>query len=172
MAQPKQSTASACKSFEEDLVLFHYGDLDDAARGALEKHIAGCTSCADYLEELATLLPLTVKADEPPQEFWSNYNRELRHKLDIALERKRGWRRFAALFQFPLLPTFATAAVIILALGLTLGRGIWTSRNNVQDDELAEALPVAENLDFFRTMDVLDDLDLLEAMGTQGNDAS
>jgi hypothetical protein len=33
---------------------------------------------------------------------------------------------------------------------------------------MMEALPVAENLEFFKAMDVLDDLDLLESMGSQG----
>jgi hypothetical protein len=33
-------------------------------------------------------------------------------------------------------------------------------------------LPVAENLEFFRTMDVLDDLDLLESMGNQNSNAA
>jgi hypothetical protein len=32
-----------------------------------------------------------------------------------------------------------------------------------------EELPMAENLEFFKAMDVLDDLDLLEYMGSQGN---
>ena len=32
-----------------------------------------------------------------------------------------------------------------------------------------EVLPVAENLDFFKSMDVLDDLDLLEFLGNQSN---
>jgi len=31
---------------------------------------------------------------------------------------------------------------------------------------------VAENLEFFRAMDVLDDLDLLEAMDSQGNNSA
>jgi len=31
---------------------------------------------------------------------------------------------------------------------------------------------VAENLEFFRAMDVLDELDLLEAMGNHANDAA
>lgn len=34
-----------------------------------------------------------------------------------------------------------------------------------------EALPVAENLEFFKAMDVLDDLDLLESMGSQSGAA-
>jgi hypothetical protein len=36
---------------------------------------------------------------------------------------------------------------------------------------MMEALPVAENLEFFRSMDVLDDLDLLEFIGNQGGAA-
>jgi len=172
MAPQKQSPASACKAFEEDLVLCHYGDLEREARATLERHMAGCAGCAGYLEELATLLPLTLKADEPPTEFWTQYNRELRHKLDAAREQKLGWHRLTALFQLRFLPAFATATVVILALGFTLGRGLWTAKINPQDDELAEALPVAENLEFFRAMDVLDDMDLLDVMGSQGNNPS
>jgi hypothetical protein len=169
MAQQKQPTVGACKSREEDLVLFHYGDLGGAERDILEKHVAECAGCAGYLKELAVLLPLTAKSDEPAPEFWTNYNRELRHKLDDAMERKHGWRRLIAMLQPRPLPALATATVVVLALGFTLGRGVWTTKDNAQDDELAEALPVAENLEFFSAMDVLDDLDLLDFMGSQGN---
>ena len=37
---------------------------------------------------------------------------------------------------------------------------------------MIEALPVAENLEFFKTMDVLDDLDFLESMGSNQGDAA
>jgi hypothetical protein len=55
---------------------------------------------------------------------------------------------------------------------LTFGKGIWQSNDLPKDDAaMIEALPVAENLEFFKAMDVLDDLDLLESMGNQGDAA-
>jgi hypothetical protein len=70
------------------------------------------------------------------------------------------------------LTALATAATLIIALTFTLGGGLWSSKSDLPDEELTEALPVAENLDFFRAMDVLDELDLLEVMGNSANDAA
>jgi hypothetical protein len=164
--------ATPCQPFEENLVLFHYGDLSGAKRGRLAAHVASCAGCAGYLNELATLLPLTVKSDTPPEEFWLNYKRELRQKIDAVSERKSRWRRWASLLQPRYLPAFATAALIVLALTFTLGKSHWSAKNNVTDDELAATLPVAENLEFFSAMDVLDDLDLLDLLGNQANNAA
>jgi hypothetical protein len=167
-----QALTSACEAYEEDLVLLHYGDLSGAERQKLDSHLASCALCAGYLKDLATLLPLTVRSDEPPQEFWQNYSRELRGKLDDVAATKAWWRNLAAIFRPGYIPAFAAAAVVVLALTFTLGKAVWNGRSNPQDDEMAEALPVAENLDFFSTMDILDDLDLLEFIGSQGNNAA
>jgi hypothetical protein len=171
MANQSNSRSAPCKTLEEDLVLLHYGDLSGTERDTLQGHIYGCAGCAAYLKELGTLLPLTVKADEPPQTFWADYNRELRHKLDDAAAKQSWWQSLASFFQTRWLPALATAAVVVLALTFTLGKGFWPSKSDPQeeDDALIEALPVAENLEFFKAMDVLDDLDLLEFMGSQGN---
>ena len=166
------SKATPCQPLEENLVLFHYGDLSGAERDRLAAHVASCAGCATYLNELATLLPLTLKTDAPPKQFWLNYKRELRHKLDAASERKSGWQRFAAFFQPRYLQAFATAALVVLALTFTLGKSQWSAKNNVADDELAATLPVAENLEFFSAMDVLDDLDLLDLLGNPTNNAA
>jgi len=167
-----QAHTSACETYEEDLVLLHYGELSGAERQKLDSHLASCAGCASYLKELATLLPLTVKSDEPPQEFWQNYNRELRHKLDDVTAGKTWWRSLAAILQPRYLPAFASAAVVVIALTFTLGKAVWNGKSNPQDDEMAEALPVAENLDFFSAMDILDDLELLEFIGSQSNNAA
>jgi hypothetical protein len=168
-----QSPATVCPTHEEDLVLFHYGDLAGAERANIEKHVTTCTGCAAYLNELASLLPLTVKSDEPPQEFWMNYNRELRHKIDDAAEKSSWWPMLSAIFRPRLITVLGATAVIVMALTFTLGRNFWPTKDNARDDdEVAEVLPVAENLDFYSAMDVLDDLDVLELMGNQsGNPA-
>ena len=172
MTERNNPAASACADLEADLVLLHYGDLDGAERARLQAHAANCAGCSGYLNELTTLLPLTDKTDTPPQEFWMNYNRELRHKIDAAVENKSWWQNFTAIFKPGYLSALATAGVVVLALTFTLGGGLWSGKNGTPDDELTEALPVAENLEFFRAMDVLDELDLLEVMDSQGNNAA
>lgn len=168
----EQNQTKPCAELEADLVLLHYGDLDNGARAEVQAHSANCAGCSAYLTELATLLPLAVASDVPPQEFWMDYNRELRHKIDATAENKSWWHSIKAIFQPGYLPAFATAAVVVLALTFTFGNGLWSGKHGVNEDELSEALPVAENLDFFRAMDVLDDLDLLEVMGGGAKDAA
>lgn len=172
MAAQRNSLATACKAFEEDLVLFHYDELGGAERQALQSHVNGCAACAAYLQDLAKLMPLTVSADEPAQGFWDNYSRELRRKLDDAAEKRPWWESLANLWQPRVLSAVAGAAVITIALVFTFGRGGRPTAELSQDDEaMIEAMPVAENLEFFKTMEVLDDLDLLESMGSQANAA-
>jgi len=172
MAEPKKALSTPCAALEENLVLYHYGDLEGAERPALQKHLQNCPGCSGYLQDLGTLLPLTVKTDLPPPSFWNDFNRELRHKLDGAAE-KKSWRRtLAAFFQPRLVPVFAAAAVVALALTFTIGKGIWPTADLAENDAaMMEELPVAENLEFFKSMDLLDNLDLLESMGNQGNAA-
>ena len=172
MAIRSNSLSTPCGTFEQDLVLLHYGDLGGPERDALQSHLNGCNGCAGYLSELGKLLPLTVKADDPGQAFWDDYSRQLRHKIDATADRKSWWQSLAVMFQAPLLSAAAGAAVVVIALAFTLGRGLWPTTDIAHDDAaMMEALPVAENLEFFRSMDVLDDLDLLEFIGSQGGAA-
>jgi hypothetical protein len=56
---------------------------------------------------------------------------------------------------------------------LTVGKGFWGSKAVPQDDEaFMEILPAAENLEFFKTMDVLDAMDFLEDMGSGAKGAA
>src|SRR5262245_30809599 len=160
---------SPCTNFEENLVLFHYGELPPPERFSLEQHLSGCANCTAYLKDMRAFLPLTVKADEPPQTFWTDYSRELRHKIADVRE-KRFWpARFAAFFQPRLLPAFGAVVVLLLALTFTLGKRIWHDDELPREEEaLMEVLPVVEHLEFFTPMDVLDNLDVLELMPTPG----
>jgi hypothetical protein len=170
MADRTQPLAVACENFEQDLVLLHYGDLTGAERDTVQGHVKTCAACAAYLGQLDKLLPLTIKADEPEPSFWDDYSRELRRKLDAASGKPPWWRSLAVLFQPRLLPAFAAAVVVAIALAFTFGRGVRPLPEIPQVDRaMIEALPVAENLEFFRNMDVLDNLDLLESMSAPGN---
>ena len=165
-------TAAACDQFEQELVLYYYGELGRADRSQVESHIAGCEPCRLYLKEMASLLPLTVAADEPPQAFWDDYSWEMRHKLAAAREKSSWWHATLSLFRPWAVPVFATTAVIALALTLTLTRGLWSTKETSQDEEaFMEALPMTENLEFFSNMEVLDTMDLLEYIGSRANGA-
>ncbi|OGP22163.1 MAG: hypothetical protein A2038_08270 [Deltaproteobacteria bacterium GWA2_57_13] len=67
-------------------------------------------------------------------------------------------------------PALATALVLILALTLTFRKRLWMPTDLPPDEEAPlEILPIAENLEFFKAMDLLDSLDLLEAGGGPGS---
>ncbi len=170
MIGPSDFKPTACKEFEQDLILYYYGDPAGGESGAIETHIKSCHDCAMYLRGLASLLPKTVKEDEPPSEFWDNYSREMRHKLAEIRDRQPWWHGLYSLFNRWTLPALATTAVIALALTFTLGKTLWSPKSNPTDDEaFMEVLPLAENLEFFKTMEVLDAMDLLEYMGSSAN---
>ena len=159
-----------CAEQEENLVLLHYGELPPAERNAVEKHLQTCSGCTGYLRDLQTVLPLTLKADEPSERFWADYSRELRQKLDRTVKRNTWWQDLRDFFQPRQIPAFAAVAVIALALAFTVGRSTWLANDPAPEDVvMVELLPVAENLEFFNAMEVLDNLDLLESMANQGS---
>jgi hypothetical protein len=167
------SMRGACKDYEEDLVLHYYGEGAPEERERIEAHLQACPSCSGFLTELRTLLPLTVKADEPPQAFWDSYSRELRQRLTTAKEKGAWWEGILAFLRPWRLPALATVAVLILAVTLTLTRGTWHTRDLPPKEEaLLEVLPIAENLEFYTSMDFLDSLDLLEDLGGAGESGS
>lgn len=170
MVGHENAKPTACKEFEQDLVLYYYGDLSGRERDFMESHINDCQGCALSLQRLASLLPMTVKVDEPPSDFWDNYSREMRHKLADMRERKSWWRRWPSLFHPWAIPALATTAVIAVALTLTLGKTPWAPRDiPINDEAFMEVLPMTENLEFFKTMEVLDAMDLLEDLGNSAN---
>ncbi len=169
MARDEQMKTSACASREPDLVLYHYGDLGNPERAAIQTHTQECEGCRHYLAEIGSLLPLTAQRDDPPQPFWDEYSRELRRKVS-ATERQSWWRAAVAMLRTWAVPAIATAAVAVIVLTMTLGKDFFQTKEIPPEDQsLMEVLPVAENLDFFSNMEILDTMDLLETLGGLGN---
>lgn len=161
-----------CANLETDLVLYHYGELNGSERARIEAHLGVCAGCRLYVNEAEAIAGLTLKPDEPPQEFWQNYTREMRHKLVALSDQQPWWRRVAAAFQPWMMPAFGTTAVVAMALAFTLGRGVWQA-NEAPPELVAsmEVMPMAEHLEFYSNMEVLDSLELLEYMVTASNGA-
>ena len=157
--------ASACTEWEQNLVLYHYGELSGGERNQIAAHLHNCAACAHYLQELAVFLPQTVESDEPDDQFWQNYSREMRHRL-AGLKEQPSWREAAQAFlRSWTLPALATAGIVALALTFTFGD---KSPSPVTapgvDEAFMEVLPMAENLELIDNMEVLESIDLLEVM--------
>jgi hypothetical protein len=165
--------ATACNKFEQDLVLYHYGELSGDSREQIATHLRACPGCASYLKELAALLPLTVNTDEPGEEFWQNYSREMRHKLADLQETKSWWQEFQAFLRPWTLPALAGTAVVALAVTFNTANKTTTIDDvPAADPALMEVLPMAENLELFNNMDVLENIEVLEVMEGSGNEAA
>ncbi len=170
MAERNHIATQTCKEYEQDLLLYYYGELGEGELHRTEAHLQACDSCRQTLESLRSLLPLTVKEDHPPQSFWDDYSRELRGKLDQVEAKVSLWDRIVSLIRPWPVPVAATAIVILLALTLTLNR---TLRRPEQappvDEEIFEILRNADDVEFYKNLDLLDSMDMLEAPGAFSN---
>ena len=165
MAEMHDPLRGACKDFEQDLILYYYQDCAGIERRRVESHLVSCASCRRFLEELQSLLPATVKTDEPSPAFWQSYSREIRARLVTANEKSRWWDAISFPFRPWPVPAVATALVLAVALTLTFTKGRWPFHQTPpQERELVEMASVTDNLDFFNSFDFLDSMDLLEAV--------
>jgi predicted anti-sigma-YlaC factor YlaD len=167
MNKHSQTFETMCKTFEEDLVLYYYQEVSEADRRRIDHHLGVCADCRKFIGDLQRLLPQMKKVDELPQSFWDSYHREIVQKL-AAQEESRHWLRdlFAPLHLW-MLPAFGTAAVAALALGLVLTK----SDTNFITKKSPATLPVeimadTNQLEFFKSMDMLESLDNLEGSET------
>ena len=153
----------ACKSFEEDLVLHYYGENSEADRVRVGQHLEECPCCRSFIDDLRRLLPRMAREQERPQAFWDDYYRETLMKLAAQSERKHWWQDLLNPLKMWGVPAFGTIAVVVLAVGLVLGR----SHLNFFSDKPAPSIPQeimvdADQLEFFRALDMLESLSLPE----------
>ena len=162
----KNLSHTGCREFEEDLVLFHYGELDESVSENIISHLKGCADCRDSLDNLKALMPMTIIRDEPPETFWSDYSRELRQKIDAVAEMPTWWEQLLS-WIWPLpLPALAACAVVLLALTFTVGKKYWDLPDAAVDDDVMMIMSTSQDLDLIENLELLDALDVLEAMGT------
>jgi predicted anti-sigma-YlaC factor YlaD len=155
----------ACRDFEEDLVLYYYGEGLETERSRVEAHLKLCLRCSCFLDDLRKLLPQMARPQEMPQSFWDDYYREMVDKLAAYQERRGWWRNFLLPIQSWAVPAFGTAAVAIFAFALVIGKGDLTFQPNRSQPAIPqEILTDASQLEFFNSMDMLESLRLLEAL--------
>ena len=164
MNEHSHTLRTACKDFEEDLVLYYYGDSSENERIRVQGHLQACLSCREFLEDLRKLLPQMAKPSELPPAFWDDYYNEMVHKLAAHEERGAWWRNWFVPMRTWMVPAFGTAAVAALAIGLVISRGHWHYPfNKTQEQSPQEILSDTNQLEFFKSMDMLETLSSLEA---------
>lgn len=163
MTNRMQPLESACKEYEEDLVLHYYGETGEDDRRRIEQHLSVCERCNVFVDDLQRLLPQMAKAEEMPQSFWDSYYRETVAKLAEQEERKYWWRSWLTPVRGWMVPAFGAMAGMALVVGLLFGKGNLSSfveqpSRNIPQEVIADS----NQLEFFKSMDMLEALDHLE----------
>lgn len=151
----------ACKNFEEDLVLYYYGEISGAERERVDQHIFICASCQSFVADLNRVLPPIAEAQKLPETFWDNYYLETVAKLTEHDGRKNWWRQWFVPMRLWMVPAFSTAMIAIVAGALVLGRGNFVS-DTAPANIPAEVLADSNQLEFFQSLEILESLNKLE----------
>ncbi len=112
-----------CRSFFPEAL---YQELEEDARVRFEGHLKDCPSCAAEFEKMKSTLKIMDQRlrREPGQQFWDGYWTKLASKLQEEEQRKR---RTSPLVLFPKWTYQAAAAVVLVVLGIFLGRAFFNS---------------------------------------------
>lgn len=144
---------NACPT--EQLILFHYGDLDDADKLQVEHHLQTCSDCRSKLGELRKFLN-QVPTGVP--EITASELRSFTSRVMHNLPRQPRFSRPAL--------GWALAGALVLLLTLNL-------RQQIEPPAPAPAPMVAEQevldrLELLQNLDLLENLDLLQQLASQG----
>jgi hypothetical protein len=165
MLERSEKLESACRDFEEDLVLYYYGEGAAEERNRVEAHVKACARCSRFLDDLRKLLPQMAQPKELPPSFWDRYYREMVDKLAIEQQRKFWWRNLFTPMRFWAVPAFGTVAIAVLAIALIFGKDGWRQNSNrVKETIPQEIMADSKQLEFFNSMDMLESLPFLEAL--------
>ena len=169
MTNRMQGLESACKEYEEDLVLHYYGENSEDDRCRIAQHLLACERCRIFVDDLRRVLPQMAKAEEMPQSFWDSYYRETVAKLAEQEERRYWWSSWLTPVRGWMVPAFGTLAGTVLVVGLLFGKGNLGSFVERPSRNIPQEITADSNqLEFFSTMDLLESLDKLEQQdGTQ-----
>jgi hypothetical protein len=154
---------NACKNFEEDLVLYYYGECDATEQRRVGEHLTLCGSCRGFVDDLRHWLPQIAQAEPMTPAFWDDYYRETVSKLEPRKEREPWWHSWFAPKPMWMVPAFGTVGVMLLVVGMLFGKGNLTSfmqrpTANIPQEVLADE----DQLQFFESMDLLESLSRLE----------
>ena len=144
--------------YHENLLLFHYGELDPVASRRVKEHLDTCSSCRDHLQQLSCLL------DSIPTPELEISSAEINRFAARVAERAgagRAWR--------PSLPVWggALAAAAVLIVTLVVERPQTLPPAGSASMQVAE-LEILQRLELLQDFELLQDLELLAELEGRG----
>jgi len=144
----------------EELVLFHYGDLDEESRSRVEAHLSGCPACQAELAEIGRMLSLFPR-NEIELSTVEIQRFAARVSSRAPRRRRRAWPALGG--------ALAAAAVLAVAL-LTLQPGGEVAPQVIAHTKVSRVADaeVVRNLDLLQNLDLLENLETLQALEGHG----
>ena len=129
-----------CERIRELAADWMRGGLTDAEKEEFDRHLADCPSCRDEIGDMGSLWEKvdTALDEEPGPGMERKFNSMLEAYIDGSrtVSAKEGTTRGTTIFSGPWRPVFqAAAAVVLLAVGILLGRGM--EHGKLKDMEVA-----------------------------------
>jgi anti-sigma factor RsiW len=141
-----------CEIDEQELLLYHYRELDEQEQGRITSHLEACARCRRKIDEFAA----TLSAAAPDEMEWSGADqRRFCARIDERINRRRQpaglWIGGVA------------AAMLMVALLLPWRSDIPEQLStSPQPLKMMAELEIFEHLDFLQAIDLLEILDLLD----------
>jgi len=106
-----------CKKYEEKIILYLYGKLDESDKAEVESHVKECPACLEDLEYTKKVFKLVDEnKEEIPEANWEKCWREIGTGTQVEPRRQKS---------FLLVPRWVYAAAVLLVvfvLGALIGR--------------------------------------------------
>lgn len=154
----KSATLASCRP--EQLLLYHYDELDAAGRLQLEEHLRACAICRQELQNLQMDLQAlpTIKLELSPAEVHRFSGR--------VMARVRQRRRFVS----PALG-WSMAGVVTLLIALNLQQPMFLKQQSFpapRSPGMSSELEVLPDLNLLQDLELLENLELVQQLAGKG----
>ena len=156
---------SKCKEYRDIFVEALYNDLPPEEKKVFDQHLRQCGKCASEYKEMAETLKVMNKKTRPEMDsgFWGDYWDKLEDRIGKENESASGsikwWKNPGRIFSLTPKWVFqATAAMILIVIGVFIGRGFFSPTGIViqPGQQIAKAGDQAQDIEFIRrTQDYL-----------------
>ena len=154
----KQDQALPCQP--QQLLFYHYDELDAAGRQQVEQHLQRCSVCREELAELQVLLRSVSSAvPEPAPAELERFNARVMQRI----QPRRRW------FAQPALGwTLAGAAALLFTLNLQTSLPPSAPVPAEKSLIITAEQDVVFNLELLQTLELLEDFDLIQQLEQSG----
>jgi len=141
-----------CNDFSKRVSDYIDGELGEQAHSLVKRHASDCPSCAKVLKDLQDL---TQQLSQLPQmQPTAGFDFALRSRLLLEMTKEEHLGRKVQHLLFPTIPRafMSAAAIVLLALGITLGWRQQSEWVRKQAPEIAQSNPAATDQGALKTL--------------------